>query len=145
MQRHSFWEIRDGRNTKLWEDSWNHLPRLGDNPRWAHIWENTMAAGRIQVHHFWHDRNLNGRRCWNFIDKPDQMDMVDCEVFQEEIVNWFIRLKEGPNVLRWGYTDRGMFSIKEAYNIQIENRVGEEEIWKKIWTLNLWPKVGLFA
>ena len=21
----------------------------------------------------------------------------------------------------------------------------EEEIWKKIWTLNLWPKVGLFA
>ena len=38
-----------------------------------------------------------------------------------------------------------MFNIKEAYNIQIKNHTEEEETWKKIWTLNLWPKVGLFA
>ena len=71
--------------------------------------------------------------------------MADWETFQEEILNRFIKLKKGLDVLRWGYTDRGMFSIKEAYNIRIRNRGGEEETWKKIWTLNLWPKVGLFA
>ena len=95
VQQHSFWEIRDGRNAKFWEDSWNHLPWLGDNPRWAPIRENSMAAGRIQVHHFWHDENLNGRRCWNFIDKPNQMDMADWEDFQEEILNQVIMLKDG--------------------------------------------------
>ena len=61
------------------------------------------------------------------------------------MLNWCIRLTEVHDVMIWGYTDRGMFNIKEAYNIRIGNRVEEEETWKKIWTLNLWPKVGLFA
>ena len=56
-----------------------------------------------------------------------------------------IRPVEGQDVLIWGYTDRGMFNIKEAYNIRIGNRVEEKETWKNIWTLILWPKVGLFA
>ena len=38
-----------------------------------------------------------------------------------------------------------MFNIKEAYNIQIGNHTEDEEIWKKIWTLNFWPKVATFS
>ena len=45
------------------------------------------------------------------------MDMADWEAFQEEILNRFIRLKEGLDILRWEYIDRGLFRIKEAYNI----------------------------
>ena len=45
------------------------------------------------------------------------MNMTDWDAFQEEILNRFIRLKEGPDILRCGYTDRGMLSIKEAYKI----------------------------
>ena len=47
------------------------------------------------------------------------MELADWVAFQEEILSGFIKLKEGLDVLRWGYTDRGMFSIKEAYNIRI--------------------------
>ena len=97
------------------------------------------------MHHFWQETILNGRRCWNFVDKPDQIEEADWEAFPEEMLTRCIRFTEGQDVLRWGYMDRGMFNIKEAYNIQIGNRVEEEETWKKIWTLNLWPKVGLFA
>ena len=38
-----------------------------------------------------------------------------------------------------------MFNIKEAYNIRIKSQVEDGETWKKIWTLNLWPKVATFA
>ena len=31
----------------------------------------------------------------------------------------FVRVKEGLDIVRWGYTDRGSFSIKEAYNISL--------------------------
>ena len=71
--------------------------------------------------------------------------MAEWDAFQEEILNPFIRIKEGPDIMRWGYIDKGTFSIKEVYNIRIRNQIEEEETWKKIWTLNLWPKVGLFT
>ena len=69
------------------------------------------------MHHFWQERIINGRRCWNFIDKPDQIEEADWEAFQEEMLNQCIRLTEGQDVLIWGYTDRVMFTIKEAYKI----------------------------
>ena len=56
-----------------------------------------------------------------------------------------IRPTEGHDVLRWGYLDEGVFNIKEAYNMQIRNDVEVGELWKKIWMLNLWPKVATFA
>ena len=56
--------------------------------------------------------------------------------FQEEIHQRFIRVREGPDILRWGYKEKGSFSIKEAYNLKIGQQRDEEGIWKKIWTSN---------
>ena len=56
-----------------------------------------------------------------------------------------IRPTEGPDVFRWGYLEKGMFNIKEVYNIRIGNSAEDRETWKKLWTLNLWPKVATFA
>ena len=47
--------------------------------------------------------------------------MVDRDAFQEEILNRFIRVKEGLDILRWGDADKGTFSIKEANNIRMGN------------------------
>ena len=71
--------------------------------------------------------------------------MANWETLQEEMHRRCIRSMEGQDVLRWGYLDKGMFNIKEAYNIRIGTCVEDGETWKKIWTLNLWPKVALFA
>ena len=56
----------------------------------------------------------------------------------------FIRVKEGPNILRWRCKEKGIFSIKEAYNIKIDLHEDDEGIWRKVWTVNHWPKVSLF-
>ena len=56
-----------------------------------------------------------------------------------------IKTTEGLDVLRWGYLEKGMFNIKETYNIRIGSHAEDGETWKKLWTLNLWPKVATFA
>ena len=40
---------------------------------------------------------------------------------------------------------KGSFSVKEAYSIRILRNVVNDDIWKKTWTANLWPKVALFV
>ena len=82
---------------------------------------------------------------WNFPEKPDFMSEEDWEAFQEELNKRFIKAQEGPNILRWGYSSKGSFRIKEAYSIRIARNVAMDDIWKKIWAINLWPKVALFV
>ena len=82
---------------------------------------------------------------WDFQVKPKLTSEADWEAFQEELSKRFIKAKNGPDVLIWGYATRGSFSIKEAYNIRITRRAAEDDIWKKIWAVNLWPKVALFV
>ena len=84
-------------------------------------------------------------RQWDFKEKPEPISKADWEGFQEELSKRFINIQEGPDVLRWVYTTRGSFNIKEAYNIRITVRATVDDIWKKIWVVNLWPKVSLFV
>ena len=84
-------------------------------------------------------------RQWDFQEKPEPIGEADWEAFQEELSKCFVKIQEGPDVLRWVYTTRGSFNIKEAYNIRITVRATVDDIWKKIWVVNLWPKVSLFA
>ena len=63
----------------------------------------------------------------------------------EELSTRYIRIKEGADRLRWGYYQKGMFSIKEAYTIKIRGKMEEYEIWEKVWTSNPWPKVVIFC
>ena len=59
------------------------------------------------------------QRHWDFQEKPEPISEEDWEAFQEELNKRFIKVQEGPDVLRWGYTSRGAFNIKEAYQIKI--------------------------
>jgi hypothetical protein len=49
------------------------------------------------------------------------------------------------NILRWGHSPTGNFSVKEAYHLQ-ENHQGKpkEHIWSKIWNPKFWLKVSIF-
>ena len=82
---------------------------------------------------------------WNFLGKPEYTSEEDWEAFHEELRKFFIKAQEGLDILRWGYSSRGSFSVKEAYSIRILRNATMDDIWKKIWTVNLWPKVALFA
>lgn len=64
----------------------------------------------------------------------------------KELTSRKIPIVDSPDVIRWGYTNRGTFSIKEAFHIQ-QNEEGcqSEEKWKKIWYNNFWPKIASFC
>ena len=82
---------------------------------------------------------------WNFPEKLDYTSEKDWEAFQEELNKRFMKAQEGPDILRWGYSSKGSFSVKEAYSIRISRNAATDDIWKKIWAVNLWPKVALFV
>ena len=58
------------------------------------------------------------------------------------MIQHFVKVKKGPDILRWGYTNRGFVSIKEAYNIRLGNHEEDDRIWNKKWTMNILPKEG---
>ena len=73
------------------------------------------------------------------------MSEEDWTAFLEEIRKRCLRSQEGPDILRWGYSPKGSFSVKEAYSIRMTRIEEKEDIWRKIWEVNLWPKVALFV
>ena len=88
------------------------------------------------MNQFWTIKNFVDQRQWDFQEKLDLTCVSDWEAFQEEMSKRFIKVQEGPDVLRWGYTNRGSFNIKESYNIRLGHHVDVDDIWKKIWTIN---------
>ena len=91
-----------------------------------------MEEGKEKVSKFWAIRNLEGQRQWELTTKPYLMSDKEWRAFQEELHHIFIRVKEGLDILRWGYKEEGSFSIKEAYNLKIDPQGDEEGIWRKI-------------
>jgi hypothetical protein len=56
-----------------------------------------------------------------------------------------IRIKNGPHILRWGYSSKGVFNIKEAYGLKAYfHLLSKENIWHNIWQANLWHKFSSF-
>ena len=54
------------------------------------------------------------QRQWDFQEKLELTSEEDWEAFQEELSKSFIKAQDGPDVLRWGYTTKGSFNIKEV-------------------------------
>ena len=62
------------------------------------------------------------------LDPTDQIPEADIKALEEELNTCVIRVKEGVDRLRWGYSQKGMFSIKEAYDIKIIGQAKDDEI-----------------
>ena len=145
VQEHSFWEIRNGNRAKFWDDAWNQFPILGRNPRWIHIKQQEQERGWILVNQSWLPDPQDSFERWDFSIKPDLMSEEYWTAFLEEIRKHCLRSQEGPDILRWGYSPKCSFSVKEAYSIRMTRIEEKEDIWRKIWEVNLWPKVALFV
>ena len=56
-----------------------------------------------------------------------------------------IRWHDGKDKLRWGYSSKGIFTLKEAYNLLISNNLNpDEKTWSNLWGRKLWPKITIF-
>lgn len=87
---------------------------------------------------------------WRTWRKPEEWDEnIDQEkkgIFIKELESRKIKIRPGPDILRWGKSTRGTFTVKEAYYLSTQQeREGETTDWKIIWRNKWWLKVNIFA
>ena len=62
VQENSIWEVKAGKEAKLWDKSWNQFLKLGNGSTWKHIRARGMAEGRTKVYHYWEEGNQEHQR-----------------------------------------------------------------------------------
>lgn len=126
------WKVKDGTNTKIWEDNWIPNADIVTQP-------SDMADPLPQKVH----ELLNTDGSWD-IGKID-------EYFTPEIKNKILAItphKDKRDRIRWKHHISGAFSAKNVYNYLInQNNNDEEDIifpWKNLWNLQAIPRIRLF-
>jgi ribonuclease HI len=147
VTRHAFWEIRNGKTTLFWKDSWQQWPIL-DHEDWAeHISTQATHAGLTKVVDYWQDNPPEDTwRRWHLNRERLNLEAhVELRPWQDEMSKRKIPKLTGEDILRWGYSPRGTFSIREAYHIKTQSDpLPTRKVWSKIWDLKHWPKITLF-
>jgi hypothetical protein len=72
---------------------------------------------------------------------------ADCnlQLWKEMLQQRKIWFSSDPDILRWGYTPNGNFTLKEGYSLQENFQNNKREhIWTTIWKSKLWPKISTF-
>jgi len=110
--------------------------------------QNADRDNRIYVKDYWKGGETDG--IWKKWKKPEEWDEnIDQEqqrTYLKEVESRKIKVRNGEDILRWGKTMKGTFTVKEAYYlIGQQERAEENTEWKTIWDNKWWPKITLFA
>jgi len=63
IQKHSFWEVRNGRTTRFWTDAWNQMPKLNSVLHPA-LEFNRQEQQQEKIQQFWLQETEHGFRKW---------------------------------------------------------------------------------
>jgi hypothetical protein len=56
-----------------------------------------------------------------------------------------IRTSNDPDILRWGHSPHGNFTLKEGYTLQEGfQSLPKDPIWTTVWKSKFWPKISMF-
>jgi hypothetical protein len=79
IQTYNFWEIRNGRTARFWEDAWKQEPRM-EKTGWEELQEDMMAQGKTQLYYYWkQETDHNKWRIWNTLT-PQTRDQTPTSV-----------------------------------------------------------------
>ena len=120
INRHAFWEIINGRTTKFWEEAWQQRRRMVEIQELQNIYRESMAKGLIHVKDYWKEGGENEmlrewigpEECYNNIDKEIKARII------KDMDSRRIKNRDGPDILTWGETKKGTFTVKEVYIIK---------------------------
>jgi len=107
-----------------------------------------ITKGLILVKDYWKEGRENEEwREWKTIPEWNRNSMEEQKImFSKELESQKIKNRGGTDILRWGKETKGTFTIKEAYNIKIQQDQREEEQkWGKLWKNKWWPKIKMFV
>jgi len=95
--------------------------------------------------HFWTPSIIHGFRQWKPVRKITQKEMEAHNMeLHKELTSRRIRVHTGSNFLRWGYTPKGTYTTKEAYQIMCQTQEPIDPSWQRIWTMGIWLEVSTF-
>jgi hypothetical protein len=134
------WRIGDGSNVNIWDDPW--LPRDGAlkpiTPRRQCIY--TKVSELISP--------ITGQ--WDVQLVTENFWKIDADI----ILSIPIR-EEFEDLLAWHYDSKGIFTVKSAYKLYVQDRDGPQQSssgdpsntlqWEKIWKLACTPKIQQFV
>jgi hypothetical protein len=63
IQKHSFWEVRNGRTTRFWTDAWNQMPKLNSVLHPAPEL-NRQEQQQEKIQQYWMQETEHGFRQW---------------------------------------------------------------------------------
>jgi hypothetical protein len=108
IQKHSFWEVRNGRTTRFWEDAWQQEPRM-ENPDREELQQEMIGQGKTKIHQYWKQRDGSDR--WRIWDKLNPQNRARIETItkevEEELGKRKIGVSEEEDQLRWGRKNGG--------------------------------------
>jgi hypothetical protein len=147
IQKHAFWEIHNGGSAMFWQDSWQQLKPLKELAELTPLQQALNQDPPLKVKDLW--KPLETRQSWRQWKTSSQElrvpDDLNLSAWHHHARHRKIPNREGPDILIWGHSTTGNFSVKEAYYLQGNYHNQEtNNIWNKIWNKALWPKVSTF-
>eukprot|EP00253_Pinus_taeda_P010995 PITA_10995 len=148
VNKHAFWEIQEGGNAKFWEDGWQQKGKMAEIQSLQEIKQKGKMAGMEYVKDYWTNEETNAT--WRTWRKPEEwFENIPQEMeknYTKEVELRRIKTRPGKDILRWGRSMKGTFTVKEAYYLTTsQERENEAMDWKRIWEGKWWPKITIFA
>ena len=106
-----------------------------------------LGSNALKVKNLWKSQARHSKwRQWKLSHHElEVLDDLNLQGWHNQAKRRQILIREGPDILRWGHSPAGTFSIKEAYLLQEHSHEQRKEpIWSKVWNKALWPKVSTF-
>ena len=147
MQKHSFWEVHQGKTALFWEDAWQQLPTL-EHPDWNILKRAMQEAGKVTVADYWQPASEDttwkkwlSREQWQAQAGPMNVDQLLQDLDKRRILK-----SNKEDILRWGRNPKGTFNLKEAYQLLAASLDQQpDHKWKTLWNRGTWPKITLFS
>jgi hypothetical protein len=116
VQNHAFWELRDGGSALFWKDSWQQLKPLDAMEELSNLKRALYQNTSLKVEDLWKPQIQQQRwRQWKISNQdlgtPENLNL---QSWKSQAICRKIPYREGPDILRWGYTTYGIFTTKEA-------------------------------
>lgn len=117
INNYAFWEIRGGSITRFSEEEWQHRDRMVSIQSLQSTHQKAVREGLEYVREYCKEGEPD--ETWRTWRKPEECDEnIDQEqkgIFIKELESRKIKIRSGPDILRWGKSTRGTFTVKEAY------------------------------
>jgi hypothetical protein len=131
----------------LWSDSWQQLPPLQSLEILHQLQAQIPNKIHIKVANIM-ERNTPRLSMEGLENLTQDLNLpADCNLDSWKEISSLrkIRSQEGQDILQWGNSTTGTFTIKEAYYLKAQfHLLPKNPIWHTIWKSHLWPKVSTF-